>query len=117
LEKNLMRVTFFVSALSICVLASTAQAGWYGEHGNDTGGIIPWSPAVSQIYWDVAANHCAQYNKVPHITSVHPWYGDYVGFTCAFPRGYDPVKAWYAPYAYAPPATLYYARPERPDGF
>jgi hypothetical protein len=76
-------------------VATAANAGWYGEYGNDTGGIIPWSPEVSTVYKQVAAHHCAQYDKIARITSVHRWYGDYVGFVCAFPRGYDPEKAWY----------------------
>jgi hypothetical protein len=60
--------------------------------GNDTGGIIAWSPEVDLIYHDIAAAHCACWNKVPEITSVHRWYGDYIGFRCHFPRGYDPRK-------------------------
>jgi hypothetical protein len=98
-----MRITSCLLALCACLLASGANAGWlgwYGQYGNDTGGIISWSPAVRYVYKDIAAAHCAQYNKVAYITSVHPWYGDYVGFVCAFPRGYDPVKAWYAPFRY-----------------
>ena len=95
-EKHPMRITACLFALSIACLASSANAGWYGEYGNDTGGIIPWTPEVRDIYKDVAAGHCAQYNKVARITSVHPWYGDYIGFVCAFPRGYDPEKAWHA---------------------
>jgi hypothetical protein len=88
-----MRTGFL--ALAVSVLASAAQAGWFETWGNDTGGIIPWSPALRDTYREAAADHCGRYNKVARITSVHPWYGDYVGFTCAFPRGYDPVKAWY----------------------
>jgi len=93
-----MRLTSCLFALSACLLTSAAHAswlGWYGQYGNDTGGIIAWSPAVQYAYKDIAAAHCAQYNKVAHITSVHPWYGDYIGFVCEFPRGYDPAKAWY----------------------
>jgi hypothetical protein len=95
-----MRTKFCLLALVgvFGVLASPAGAGWwYGKYGNDTGGYIPWSPDIRYIYRDIAANHCAQYNKVALITSVHAWYGDYVGFVCAFLRGYDPVKAWYGP--------------------
>jgi hypothetical protein len=60
--------------------------------GNDTGGIIAWRPEIAHLYREIAAAHCARYNKVPDITSVHRRYGDYVGFRCYFPRGYDPRK-------------------------
>jgi len=96
-EKNHMRIARCLALLLASSLPVTAaQAGWYGEYGNDTGGIIPWSPEVSHIYRSVADGHCAQYNKIAKITSVHAWYGDYVGFICKFPRGYDPMKAWYS---------------------
>lgn len=60
--------------------------------GNDTGGIIAWRPDIANCYQQIAATHCARYNKVPQITSVHRRYGDYIGFRCYFPRGYDPRK-------------------------
>ena len=44
-------------------------------------------------YRDIAAAECARWDKVAYITSVHPRYGDYVGYVCHFPRGYDPRKA------------------------
>jgi hypothetical protein len=98
LETDAMRLKLSLIAIAVSAFASAAHAGWYEPlyltWGNDTGGIIAWSPAIRGIYRTVAAEHCAQYNKVARITSVHPWYGDYVGFVCAFPRGYDPVKAW-----------------------
>jgi hypothetical protein len=84
-----------VAAVALSLLAPSARAGvWsvYGINGNDTGGIIPWSPAIRYTYRDIAALHCAGYKKVSRITSVHGRYGDYVGFACYFPRGYDPVK-------------------------
>jgi hypothetical protein len=97
-EVNAMRLQSGVFALAIVLFASFAHAGdtvWFAIKGNDTGGIIPWSPWVKHTYRAMAADFCAQYFKVAHITSVHPWYGDFVGFTCAFPRHYDPVKTWY----------------------
>jgi hypothetical protein len=84
------------AALFLSLAATSAQAwvwGHYGVNGNDTGGIIPWSPEVRVMYRDIAATHCAGYNKLARITSVRARYGDYVGFACYFPRGYDPVKA------------------------
>jgi hypothetical protein len=54
---------------------------------------MPFRRDIPRIdYLDTADRHCAAYHKVARITSVHPRYGDYVGFACRFPRGYDPVK-------------------------
>lgn len=81
------------SLLALPLIAVSAEAAWWGPvQGNDTGGIIAWSPAIASDYRQIAADHCARFNKVEVITSVHKWYGDYVGFRCYFPRGYDPRK-------------------------
>ena len=53
-----------------------------GITGNDTGGIIPYSPAVEGIYRDMAAAHCARWGRLSHVTSVHRRYGDYISFVC-----------------------------------
>ncbi len=91
----------------IAAVAATAGAlvvlpahAHYTVNGNDTGGIIPWSPAVATIFRDVAADHCARYNKFAIITSVKREYGNYIGFRCLFARDYDPMKdaAFQAPY-------------------
>jgi hypothetical protein len=87
----------FAALLCVPFFAAGAQAGIlagiWGGHSNDTGGIIPWSPAIAYTYRDIAAAECARWNKFAIITSVHRVYGDYVGFACYFPRGYDPRKA------------------------
>jgi hypothetical protein len=57
--------------------------------GNDTGGIIPWSPAIELRRFEIASDHCARYLKDARITSVHRQYGDYIGFVCRF--GPDPA--------------------------
>ena len=82
------------AALTLPLLAATAQAGWWGfpGHSNDTGGIIAWSPAIAHTYRDIAAAECARWHKLAVITSVHRVYGDYVGFACVWPRDYDPRK-------------------------
>jgi len=90
-----MRFTLPVAALALALTNLPAQA-WseFGVNGNDTGGIISWSPALRAYGYRAAAQgHCAGYDKIARITSVHARYGDYVGFACEFPRGYDPVKA------------------------
>ncbi len=90
-----MRKHLFAAALMLPLLASPGSAGLLDTmpfEGNTTGGIIAWTPEVDLIYHDIAAIHCAAYNKVHQITSVHRRYGDYVAFRCHFPRGYDPRK-------------------------
>ena len=93
---SMRRSLFAVAALAVSVLAVPAQAevwGIYNVNGNDTGGIIPWRRDVHRAdYLEAADRHCAGYRKLARITSVHPRYGDYVGFACRFPRDYDPVK-------------------------
>jgi hypothetical protein len=59
--------------------------------GNDTGGIIAFSPDAYRFRHDIAADHCARYRKIHRITSVHPRYGDYIAFACFWPRGSDGV--------------------------
>lgn len=65
---------------------------WYGGvRGNDTGGIIPWSPGVDDTARYIAANHCGSYGRYAVITSIRPWYGDYIGFVCRMPGRWGPV--------------------------
>ena len=83
-------------ALSLTALPAYAVNGetWsvLGINGNDTGGIIPWSPALRAFGYRAAAqSHCDGYRRIARVTSVHARYGDYVGFACEFPRNYDPV--------------------------
>lgn len=74
-----------IVALTLCPggLAMAGPAGpGPGITGNDTGGIIPYSPAVAGIYRQLAADYCASWGRLSHITSVHRRYGDYIGFVC-----------------------------------
>jgi hypothetical protein len=90
-----IRRGLLAALLAVPVVAGPAVAGVIDTRpfeGNDTGGIIAWSPAIAYTYRDIAAAHCAQWNKAAQITSVHRRYGDYVAFRCHFPRGYDPRK-------------------------
>src|SRR5215472_5362918 len=76
--------------LALLVVATTAHgaamAGLLGPGpgitGNDTGGIIPYDPAINRIYRRLAADHCARWGRLAHITSVHRRYGDYIAFVC-----------------------------------
>src|SRR5215216_5976166 len=70
----------------LLVLTAPVRADWFGGLvGNDTGGIIPWSPDAELNRRLIAADHCARYFKLAKITSVHRQYGDYIGFHCLFP--------------------------------
>jgi hypothetical protein len=73
-------------------LAACAGPG-PGLTGNDTGGIIAWTPDVDLTYREIAAAHCARWNGLAGITSVHRTYGDYIGFQCIYDRRFDPRKA------------------------
>lgn len=80
-----MRWTLPVLAAAILLSTVPASAGPFvliGVVGNDTGGIIPWSPETHRQRHAIAAAHCARYFKYARITSVHAQYGDYIGFVC-----------------------------------
>jgi hypothetical protein len=54
-----------------------------GLTGNDTGGIIVYQPNLEpDVYREMAANWCARWNRLSHVTSVHRMYGDYISFVC-----------------------------------
>jgi hypothetical protein len=55
-----------------------------GVHGNDTGGIIPWSPENEVRASALAAAHCARYRKYARATSIVRQYGYYIGFECVW---------------------------------
>ena len=54
-----------------------------GLTGNDTGGIIMYAPgSIAAPTTRLAANWCARWGRLSHVTSMHRNYGDYVGFVC-----------------------------------
>src|SRR5262245_58945959 len=75
------------AAIALLVTSAPARAdfGPRGLVGNDTGGIIPWSPENERERFVIAGAFCAGYHKYAHISSVHRQYGDYIGFHCYFP--------------------------------
>jgi hypothetical protein len=80
---------------SVTASAVHAESVSYGLKGNDTGGIIAWTPPIDLIYKEVAGDHCARFGKIARITSIHRRIGDYIGFTCLFDRDYDPGQYRY----------------------
>ena len=82
-------------AVLVAVLGLALGAcGVYGPKGNDTGGIIPWSPENELAALDIAQNNCGRYNEYANITSVHREYGDYIGYECVLdpPRRVRPIS-------------------------
>ena len=55
---------------------------WPRVTGNDTGGIIPYSPALEGQYEQMAEAYCARWHRISKVTSVHRAYGDYISFAC-----------------------------------
>ena len=64
------------------LLLQVAEAGASIWSGNDTGGIIAWSPPAEHAARDTAAAHCAGYGKFARITGVRRQYGNYISFNC-----------------------------------
>ncbi len=89
----MMRPVLCVVAIigGLAAVAQSAQAGVPPFTGNDTGGIIAWSPEAQRFRHEIAGDFCALYGKVHRITSVRARYGDYIGFACYRPRGSDRV--------------------------
>jgi hypothetical protein len=71
-----------VRAITMGIVFQVFFWGGWGVKGNDTGGIIPFRPGADEQALQLAGAHCMQYGKYAVITSVHPWYGDYIGFVC-----------------------------------
>jgi len=86
----MFKTGFAVAALSFA-LASHAAAmgsgpfmGVYGPKGNDTGGIIPWSPENERRAYDYAQENCSYYNKYAVPTSIHRVPGDFITYSCVW---------------------------------
>lgn len=97
-----MRV--LLAIVAVVMMAMAAQAQVY--HGNDTGGIIPWSCENEAAAHRIAAVFCARWEKFHRITSVHRRYGDYIGFNCLW----APYKNPYALPAVGTRASCYSER-------
>jgi hypothetical protein len=94
-----MRATIFLGAIGMAMLlppsAGAQTLFWRSPaealvwHGNDTGGIIPWSCENEAVAQQAAAGYCARYSKYGRITGVHRQYGDYISFNCLWSPGAD----------------------------
>jgi len=65
-------------------LALASCAGVSGIKGNDTGGIIPYSPDNARAARTIAREQCAAYEKRGTVSSMRRAYGDYITYVCRF---------------------------------
>jgi hypothetical protein len=84
-----MRNPLILVALSVALTLTAGGAALArfagpgpGITGNDTGGIIPYTPALEDTYEQIAQSYCARWGRLSHVTSVHRKYGDYISFVC-----------------------------------
>jgi hypothetical protein len=88
----MIRTMLAAAALSTMVLVPQANA-WndllesvWGTKGNDTGGIIPWTPENEANAYQIASERCSSWNKYAVATSLHRQYGDYIGYRCVWDK-------------------------------
>jgi len=81
-----------VAILGVTLASCT---GVNGPNGNDTGGIIPWSPDAEANAIDIAQNNCGWHDKYAVITSIHREYGDYIAYACQWrqPTRHRPLSS------------------------
>jgi hypothetical protein len=94
-----MRATVILSAIGMAMLlppAAGAQTLFWRSgpealvwHGNDTGGIIPWSCENEAVAHQAAAGYCARFSKYGRITGVNRQYGNYISFNCLWSPNVD----------------------------
>lgn len=77
-----MTRAFVLTAIGMTV----AACGIHGPKGNDTGGIIPWSPEAEASALVTANHYCGAFGKYAAITSIRRSYGEYIVYECRFER-------------------------------
>jgi hypothetical protein len=83
------RITAIGLFAALLLAASGAAADHFGSHGpkgNDTGGIIPWSPDNELHAFDIAQANCARFNKFAVLRTIHRVYGDFIVYDCRWDR-------------------------------
>ena len=76
-------MTRLVVLAAACATA-LASCGIYGPKGNDTGGVIPWSPENELMMQMLAQDACGYYGKLAVIINIHRVYGDFISYECRF---------------------------------
>ena len=93
--RSIPAVALVLTSFAACAGAAFAGAAGPGPGltGNDTGGIIQWTPDVEHSYKEIAVAHCARWHRYAGIASIRHAYGEYISFQCVYDRRYDPRKA------------------------
>jgi hypothetical protein len=69
-------VVFVLSSLCVGCVSGPYIAG------NDTGGLIDWSPATELVAEGIAWDHCSRFGRAAYVTRVNRRAGDYIQFRC-----------------------------------
>ena len=83
----MIKRTLLSAAVALTLSSGAASAWIWGPKGNDTGGIIPWSPEAEYAALAFANDQCRAASwgrKRARITSVRRVYGDYIVYECLF---------------------------------
>ena len=79
----MIKRTLLLAAIGVTL----GSCGVWGAKGNDTGGIIPWSPEAEHTALAFANDQCSASSwgrKRARITSMRRVYGDYIVYECVF---------------------------------
>jgi hypothetical protein len=64
--------------------SATVLLGVYGPKGNDTGGIIPWSPENERMSFEIAQSNCSFHGKHAVLRANSRVPGDFISYECRF---------------------------------
>ena len=95
----MIRTLIAVGVLSVAVVSQASA--WndltnsvFGYKGNDTGGIIPWSPENEKRAFAIAERNCRWNGKFPVATSIHRVPGDYIAYKCQWEQPRRPTRRY-----------------------
>jgi hypothetical protein len=92
--KIVSRLLLLSTALTLGLSAASCVGPNAGVTGNDTGGIVPWSPDNDRYAREIADQHCAGYSKYGRVTSKVRQPGNYIAWSCTWkPYGWRPLRA------------------------
>ena len=85
----MIKTMLAVAALSAMLVTNagafnTLLDSVWGSKGNDTGGIIPWSPENEARAFDIAQRQCGYYHKFAVATSITRGPGNFISYKCVW---------------------------------